>query len=258
MVSRVQKANGLRDERFPHPVLNGAHPVRRGEPATRTISMIAGQTFENEVLGSLLRQVFQEADIASFETVAEWRTKRGSGSKQEIVLYYLGSSEISDPDTKTALKKFIADAGGRRVIVISRSDDVMAAFDAFDCGAAGFIPPNAGIDELVEAIQCTLDKSVVVSRQSLEAMRRSLATAEQNDIGIRKFFTERQLAVALALQRGAANKTIAYELGLCESTVKVHIRNIMRKLKATNRTQAAFRLNELSNGRNDFDIGEDD
>jgi DNA-binding NarL/FixJ family response regulator len=37
-----------------------------------------------------------------------------------------------------------------------------------------------------------------------------------------------------------ANKLIAYELAMCESTVKVHIRNIMKKLNATNRTQVAY------------------
>jgi FixJ family two-component response regulator len=37
-----------------------------------------------------------------------------------------------------------------------------------------------------------------------------------------------------------ANKLIAYELNMCESTVKVHVRNIMKKLNATNRTQVAY------------------
>ena len=37
-----------------------------------------------------------------------------------------------------------------------------------------------------------------------------------------------------------ANKLIAYELNMCESTVKVHVRNIMKKLQATNRTQVAY------------------
>jgi DNA-binding NarL/FixJ family response regulator len=37
-----------------------------------------------------------------------------------------------------------------------------------------------------------------------------------------------------------ANKLIAYELSMCESTVKVHVRNIMKKLKATNRTQVVY------------------
>lgn len=52
--------------------------------------------------------------------------------------------------------------------------------------------------------------------------------------------TARQRAVLAQLQQGKANKIIAHELGMSESTAKVHIRNIMRKMGATNRTQAAF------------------
>ena len=42
------------------------------------------------------------------------------------------------------------------------------------------------------------------------------------------------------LEQGKSNKVIAYELGVEESTVKVHVRHIMKKLNATNRTHAAF------------------
>jgi hypothetical protein len=41
-------------------------------------------------------------------------------------------------------------------------------------------------------------------------------------------------------EQGRQNKIIAYELNMCESTVKVHIRQIMRKLKARNRTQVVL------------------
>ncbi len=44
---------------------------------------------------------------------------------------------------------------------------------------------------------------------------------------------------------GKANKVIAYELKMRESTVKVHVRNIMKKLNAKNRTEVAFMANEL-------------
>ncbi|TGV73883.1 response regulator transcription factor, partial [Mesorhizobium sp. M00.F.Ca.ET.158.01.1.1] len=58
-------------------------------------------------------------------------------------------------------------------------------------------------------------------------------------------FTTREAAVVEALRTGKANKIIAYELNLCESTVKVHIRNIMKKLKATNRTEVAYKLRQM-------------
>jgi DNA-binding NarL/FixJ family response regulator len=58
-------------------------------------------------------------------------------------------------------------------------------------------------------------------------------------------FTARQTAVVEALRRGKANKIIAYELNMRESTVKVHVRNIMKKLRARNRTEVAFMTSRL-------------
>ena len=59
-------------------------------------------------------------------------------------------------------------------------------------------------------------------------------------------FTARQAAVVKALCQGKANKIIAYELKMKESTVKVHVRNIMKKLKAKNRTEVAYITNQLT------------
>jgi DNA-binding NarL/FixJ family response regulator len=63
--------------------------------------------------------------------------------------------------------------------------------------------------------------------------------------------TARQKAVLAQLQQGKANKIIAHELGMSESTAKVHIRNIMRKMGATNRTQAAFNALKFCSDRSD-------
>jgi DNA-binding NarL/FixJ family response regulator len=51
-------------------------------------------------------------------------------------------------------------------------------------------------------------------------------------------FTRRELELLGLLRRGLQNKIIAYELGISQSTVKAHLRSIMMKLKAKNRTQA--------------------
>jgi DNA-binding NarL/FixJ family response regulator len=53
--------------------------------------------------------------------------------------------------------------------------------------------------------------------------------------------TQRERKVVQAIQRGKSNKIIAYELNMCESTVKVHVRNVMKKWKAKNRTDVAIR-----------------
>jgi DNA-binding NarL/FixJ family response regulator len=51
--------------------------------------------------------------------------------------------------------------------------------------------------------------------------------------------------VLRALREGKANKIIAYELNMRESTVKVHVRNIMKRLNARNRTEVAFKTRDL-------------
>lgn len=51
--------------------------------------------------------------------------------------------------------------------------------------------------------------------------------------------TERERDVAIALARGLSNKAIAQELDLAESTIKIHIQGILRKLNLTSRLQAA-------------------
>jgi hypothetical protein len=57
-------------------------------------------------------------------------------------------------------------------------------------------------------------------------------------------------AGCLGVHRQALSAVIiAYELGMRKSTVKVHVRNIMKKLRATNRTQVAYMARELMNGK---------
>jgi len=63
--------------------------------------------------------------------------------------------------------------------------------------------------------------------------------------GKEKPFTDRQSAVVDALRRGKPNKLIAHELHMSESTVKVHIHNIMKKLGAKNRMEVAIKVGEL-------------
>ena len=57
--------------------------------------------------------------------------------------------------------------------------------------------------------------------------------------------TPRELSVIDLLREGKPNKLIAARLDMQESTVKVHVRNILKKLNATNRTHAAFVANRI-------------
>jgi DNA-binding NarL/FixJ family response regulator len=64
-------------------------------------------------------------------------------------------------------------------------------------------------------------------------------------MGITATLTAREAEVLAALQKGYPNKWIAHHLNLSENTVKAHIRKIMRKLHATNRTEAVVLSQQL-------------
>lgn len=196
-----------------------------------------------------LQAMCPDSEVRGFATADEWVRDEGDASGgHSVILYQLGGASVSDPEVKEQLRTFIEQAGEAQVIVLAQSEDVTAIFDAMECGAASYMPPSVLLEELVEAIRLSSSGGIYVQRKSFLALRGAVKERSRGPSMLEKQFTDRQLAVARALRRGAANKTIAYELNLCESTVKVHIRNIMKKLNATNRTQAAYRLNALSLG----------
>ena len=91
--------------------------------------------------------------------------------------------------------------------------------------AKGAPPPPASIEETSAE-----DERAAVLRYDLTARERDVVRS----------LTAREREVVLSLRAGHQNKIIAYELGISESTVKVHLRNIMKKLNASNRTQVAL------------------
>jgi DNA-binding NarL/FixJ family response regulator len=131
------------------------------------------------------------------------------------------------------------------VIVLCDADGIESVLAAFEIGARGYIPTASTSLKLAVEIMRLVKaggtfvppSSLSVRRVSRQGTTRGATTSLQ--------FTERQLAVLSRLKQGKTNKIIAHELKMSESTVKVHIRKIMKKLNATNRTEVAWRAHEL-------------
>jgi DNA-binding NarL/FixJ family response regulator len=117
---------------------------------------------------------------------------------------------------------------------------------ALTAGASGLISTRTmGISMALTAIRFVQAGGVFVPREILlsEPAPPIIYQPPQDDpIAL----TSRQSAVMNLLKKGAPNKIIAAELGMSESTVKVHVRSILMKMGATNRTQAVFKARDLS------------
>lgn len=183
--------------------------------------------------------------VAAMGTMEEWRSKKAVHPPLGAVLYNLGGRRVTDPGIADELKRITSEFKSIPLVILADTDDLSQILAALECGARGYIPSSVGIDVCVEAINLAVAGGIFVPASSVLSMRHLIDAGANEPQSFAGMLTQRQAEVAHALRRGKANKIIAFELKLRESTVKVHIRNIMKKLKATNRTEVAFKLNDL-------------
>jgi DNA-binding NarL/FixJ family response regulator len=129
-------------------------------------------------------------------------------------------------------------------VIMSDTDDIDEVSTAIERGARGFIPTSLSLDVMIEALRLVRAGGVFVPASSLIPALRLNDTRNSGRDG-NTMFTARQVAVVKALSKGKANKIIAHELNMREGTVKVHVRNIMKKLNAKNRTEVALMASRL-------------
>jgi DNA-binding NarL/FixJ family response regulator len=183
--------------------------------------------------------------VAAMGTMEDWRVRKATHPPLGAILYNLGSRKVTDPGIPDDLKRITSEFKSVPLVILADTDDCTQILAALECGARGYIPSSVGVEVCVEAINLAVAGGIFVPASSVLSMRHLIDAGSNETKSFAGMFTQRQAEVAQALRRGKANKIIAYELKLRESTVKVHIRNIMKKLKATNRTEVAFKLNDL-------------
>jgi DNA-binding NarL/FixJ family response regulator len=136
------------------------------------------------------------------------------------------------------------------IVVLSDHEDAENIREAFELGVRGYIPTSLASLVAVEAVRLVCAGGTFAPTAVLLSSWH--ARAGTGDAPLIAGFTQRQAQILGCLRRGMANKLIAYELNMCESTVKVHIRNIMKKLKATNRTQVVYLTNDFFEGNRHY------
>jgi DNA-binding NarL/FixJ family response regulator len=145
-----------------------------------------------------------------------------------------------------ATRRLAAEAPQIAIVMLTASEDVDDLFAAIKAGARGYLLKNLESGELrgmlgaVErgeaAITPAIAARILAELARAEAVP-SAATADPDPDRL----TERELDVLRLVVRGLRNKEIAAELGISENTAKFHLRNILDKLHAQNRTEVVAR-----------------
>ena len=177
-----------------------------------------------------------------FACFDEWIDGECATNPSLVVLYQSG---IVQTEALAEVERLSAQAAFSPVVIISDNEDPSAIVQMLAKKVRGYVPTSFSLQTAMRAIDLVRAGGTFVPAGSLITAHH--APEAQPDV--RKsngLFTTRQTAVIDALRQGKPNKIIAYELKMRESTVKVHVRNIMKKLNATNRTQVAFLVTQLS------------
>jgi DNA-binding NarL/FixJ family response regulator len=211
-----------------------------------SVAVIDEHLFTRECITTSLRQFGEDLDIASYATCGDCLE---SARTHGLVLYYeheTSPGHAHDEERLSCLDRLLKIAP---VIVLSAFDHREAIVEAFESGARGYIPTASTTVELaIEIIRLVRAGGTFVPQGSLFPGGTNRRVATLQEITTSRL-TPREIKVLDRLKLGKANKIIAHELGVSESTVKINIHNIMRKMKATNRTEVACRAYDISTAR---------
>ena len=199
------------------------------------IAVIESRTFIRECLRRSVQSAFP-LPVLTYSTASELEQQHLPASPKLIIISW---AEEKREASISALKVLSELSQRTPVIVLAYNNDPELARTAICHGAKGYIPVTMGFEITIEAVRFVLAGGTYAPMDSLLARGGpGDAPSQPPTSGL---VTARELAVVRAIQKGKSNKVIAYELNMCESTVKVHVRNIMKKLNAKNRTDVAIK-----------------
>lgn len=153
-------------------------------------------------------------------------------------------------DGVAATRRLLAAHPTTRVIVVTTFDDDELVFDGLRAGAVGYLLKDVSSDKLVEAIRAAARgesflQPSIAAKVLAEFNRLERGVAPPPPPALVEPLSERELEILRLLAAGDSNKEIAAALYITEGTVKNHVTNILGKLDARDRTQAALRAREL-------------
>lgn len=157
--------------------------------------------------------------------------------RPDVVLLDIDMPEMNG---REALAQILVSQPQLAVLMLTVSEDGDDLAECMKTGARGYLLKNINADFLLSSIRRAVEGDSVLSPEmttKLVARLRSPAPESRNPE--LESLTPRERETLAWLARGASNKVIARALDLAESTVKVHVQNILRKLNLSSRVQAA-------------------
>lgn len=209
-------------------------------PFPPSVVVIERQALIRECLALSLQKMLT-LPILTYGDLDSWRQHQAGFSAAVILLGGLGTE--SNAAQLQIVRELSEECKSAPVVVLSDNDCVSHIANILSCGAKGYILSNTPLDIAAAAINVVLAGGIFVPANMATAIQQRVLGPAGSET--KSKFTVRENDVANALLQGKSNKAIAHELSMSESSVKVHVGKLMRKLQARNRTEAVIKIGKI-------------
>ncbi|WP_177186907.1 response regulator transcription factor [Nitrosospira briensis] len=242
-----------------------AHPVHGSameEEVTKTrLALIDSRPLTRLSISHLLTTLSDDFVIMPYSSIDEFVAGYlERPCNVEMVVFNLGSEHISENHISNGILRLKLELPDLPFVFLSDHDELGEILDAILIGARGYISSDFNPSTVIQSLRLVMEGGAFIPHNALlEITEKTSRLREEGrpngakvDPPVLQTLTSRELEVFQLVRRGKSNKIIAYELGMQESTVKVHTRKIMTKLKAINRTHAAFLGSQIADGKAEY------
>jgi len=222
------------------------------DPATQlpiSMALIDPKPLTRQSIRDVLTEAFTESALVAVSTCGELlEMDEERIGKLNLVVVYIRDEGLATPWVQSALELLRVRLPEASTVVLADRNDVAEVNRALAHGVRGYIPTSVEWEVAVAALRLISAGGTFVP---VDALRSTAAKSDDQPEGEGQGrsgeldLTPRELSVIGLLREGKPNKVIAARLDMQENTVKVHVRNILKKLNAANRTHAAFVANRL-------------
>lgn len=230
----------------------------QGAQAPVRIIVADDQRLCRECVRLLIESIDPSLQVVEIDKPQEIAARMGGDMAHSVVLYNLVLTDEQGVEYVGALSQSIGEAP---LVVMCDGNEPALMRGCLERGARAFLPSSTPGPLLVSILRLVMAGGVYVPPElalaahgakagsgDAETSRKRNGGNTRRDAVIAEHFpllTRRQRDVLALLSQGMSNRDIAGSLEMCENTVKAHVKQVMRKLRADNRTQAALQADRL-------------
>lgn len=154
----------------------------------------------------------------------------------DLILLDLDMKGMNGLETLNALRQANIQC---KIVMFTVSDHETDVLQALKFGADGYLLKDSEPEEVISNISKAINGELVLSAPLSQIVARSIQQGPSTASAIEKL-TKREVEILRHIAQGESNKVIARKLDIAEATVKVHIKNLLKKLSLRTRVEAAI------------------